>query len=92
MKNKGYIIIATTILLLIPLISMQFTTEVNWTPIDFVAAGVLLLSTGLLCEWTLRKIPKMKYRIVICLSLLIILILIWTELAVGIFGSPISGT
>ncbi|TDE06461.1 hypothetical protein [Flavobacterium hiemivividum] len=92
MKNKGYIIIATTILLLIPLTAMQFTTEVNWTPFDFVAAGVLLLGAGLLCELTLRKIPKSKYRIAICLSLLIILILIWTELAVGIFGSPISGT
>lgn len=91
-KRQVIILISVAILLLIPLIAMQFTTEVNWTPMDFAAAGVLLLGTGLLCEWVLRKIVKMKYRIIICFSLLIILVLIWAELAVGIFGSPISGT
>jgi hypothetical protein len=91
-KRQLIIIFSVGILLLVPLIAMQFTTEVNWTPIDFAAAGVLLLGTGFLCELVLRKIPQTKYRIVICVSLLIILVLIWTELAVGIFGSPISGT
>ena len=91
-KRLITIVITTAILLLIPLIAMQFTTEVNWTLLDFVAAGVLLFGTSLLCEFVLRKVSKTRYRIVICVALLIILALIWTELAVGIFDSPISGT
>jgi hypothetical protein len=71
---------------------MRFTPEVNWTAIDFIVAGTLLLGTGFLCELVLKKIPKTKYRIVICAALLLLLLLIWAELAVGIFGSPISGT
>tara|TARA_R110001606_G_scaffold399186_2_gene581395 strand:+ start:10581 stop:10796 length:216 start_codon:yes stop_codon:yes gene_type:complete len=70
---------------------MQFTNEVNWTIFDFVIAGILLIGTGLVCEFTLRKIKKTKYRIAIILAILVILFLIWAELAVGIFGSPFSG-
>lgn len=93
MQNKRLIIIILTsaILLLIPLIAMQFTDEVNWTLLDFVVAGTLLVGTGLIFDVILRKIKTTKYRIVISVSLLIALLLIWTELAVGIFGTPFSG-
>ncbi len=93
MQNKRLIIILITslIILFIPLIAMQFTDEVNWTLFDFVIAGILLIGTGLICEITLRKIKKTKYRIAILLAILVVLLLIWAELAVGIFGSPFSG-
>ena len=93
MQNKRFIIIILTVvlLLLIPLIAMQFTDEVNWTLIDFIVAGVLLLGTGLMCELVMRKVNKIRLRIDICLALLIILVLIWAELAVGIFGTAFSG-
>ena len=60
MKNKRLIAIvfAVAFLLLIPLTAMQFTDEVNWTLLDFVTAGVLLLGTGLLCELVMRKVNK----------------------------------
>ena len=92
-KNKRLIGIVLTValLLLIPLIAMQFTDEVEWTLFDFVVAGGLLLGTGLLCELVLRKVKKTEYRIAICLALLAALVLIWAELAVGIFGTPIAG-
>ena len=70
---------------------MQFTDEVNWTLIDFVVAGALLLGTGLLCEHAIRKINKIKYRIAVCVALLVVLLLIWAELAVGIFETLLSG-
>lgn len=94
MKNKRSIgiVVVTSILLLIPFIAMQFTNEVNWSPFDFIVAAVLLLGTGLLCELAIRKINNIKYRIAICAAILIALILLWIELAVGIFGSPIAGT
>jgi len=93
MQNKRLIIIGLTsaILLLIPLIAMLFTNEVNWTRFDFVVAGVLLLGTGLMCELIIRKVNKIKYRIAICVALLVVLLLIWAELAVGIFGTQLSG-
>ena len=87
MKSKRLIIIALTsiILLLIPLIAMQFTDEVNWKLSDFLIGGVLLFGTGLLCELVIRKVKKNSHRIVICVAIFLILILIWAELAVGIF-------
>lgn len=93
MKNKRLIIILLTpaILLLIPLIAMQFTDEVNWGLFDFVIAGALLLGTGLLFELVMRKINKTPYRIAISVALLLALLLIWAELAVGIFGTPFTG-
>lgn len=93
MKNKRVIIIVltTVLLLLIPVIAMQFTNEVNWTLKDFITAGILLSGTGLMCELVMRKVRKRKFRIVICAALLAMLLLIWAELAVGIFGTPFSG-
>lgn len=90
-KRLFIILLTSVILLLIPLITMQFTTEVNWTLSDFVVAGALLFGTGLMCELVMRKIKKRKYRIALCVTLLAALFLIWTELAVGIFGTPLSG-
>ena len=85
-KRLVVILLAVALLLLITLIAMNFTDEVNWTQLDFIAAGVLLISTGLLCEFVLRKVKKPKHRIAICLVILVILLLIWAELAVGIFS------
>jgi peptidoglycan/LPS O-acetylase OafA/YrhL len=92
-KNKRLfgIVLAVVLLLFIPLIAMQFTDEVSWTVLDFVVAAILLLGTGLMCELVIRKINKIKYRIAICVVLLAALLLIWAELAVGIFGTPFSG-
>ncbi len=86
------IVATATVLLLLPLIAMQFTNEVNWSLSDFVIAGVLLFGTGLLCELVLRTVTKTEYRIAICLALLATLLLVWAELAVGIFGTPFAGS
>ncbi|MDB5242129.1 MAG: rane protein [Spirosoma sp.] len=86
------ILLTVAFLLLIPLVAMQFTDEVNWTLSDFIIMGVLMLGTGLLCELVMRKVPSIKYRIAICSAILAGLILIWIELAVGIFGTPFAGS
>lgn len=86
-KNKRLIaiLISIALLLLIPLIAMQFTTEVNWTFMDFIAAAILLLAAGLSIEYGLRKIKAKSYRIVLVLIILLALLLIWAELADGLF-------
>jgi len=94
MKNKRLLIILALISLLqlIPLIAMQFTAEVDWTRSDFVIMGIMLLSTGLGCEFILRKVTKPKHRIVLCLVIFGAFFLIWAELAVGVLGTPFAGS
>lgn len=79
------------LLLLLPLVAMQFTTEVNWSFFDFIVAGVLLFGTGGLIEFSLRKIKTLNQRIWIIAGILLVLFLVWAELAVGIFGTPFAG-
>lgn len=91
-KRLVGIVLTVALLLLIPLIAMQFTREVDWSPFDFVVAGVLLLGTGLLCELVLRTVKKTEHRIAIVGVILVALFLIWAELAVGVFGTPFAGS
>lgn len=92
-NNRLTIILsAAGFLLLVPLVAMQFTKEVNWTLSDFIVAGVLLFGTGGLIELAIRKINKVGTRVWVILGILIILFLVWAELAVGIFGTPFAGS
>jgi hypothetical protein len=93
-QNKRLVtILAIAIaILLIPLIAMNFTNDVNWKIFDFVVAGILLVGTGLTLEFILRKIKTLRYRILFGIALFVVLFLIWAELAVGIFGTPFAGS
>ena len=93
MNNKRLTIITflSLILLLIPLIAMQLTDEVNWNLPDFIVAGLLLFCTGLLIELVMRQIKTSKYKVAIIIFILVAFLVTWTELAVGIFNTPLSG-
>ncbi len=93
MKNKSLLIIVSSValLLLIPLIAMQFTDEVNWSLFDFLIAAVLISGCGLTIAFILKKVKKTNYRIILITILLLILLLIWVELGIGIFGTPFAG-
>ena len=93
-ENKRLIgiVAAVALLLLIPTAAMTFTNEVNWTLIDFVIAGVLLLGTGLACELVLRLATKPLYRLALCGAILFALLIVWAELAVGLFGTRFAGS
>lgn len=91
-KRLFSILLAVPVLLLIPFTAMQFTKEVNWDLKDFLAMGILLTGTALTIEMVLRKVKTPKYRLALCAGILIILFLVWAELAVGIFGSPFAGS
>ncbi|SEK76001.1 hypothetical protein SAMN04488008_102106 [Maribacter orientalis] len=93
MQNKRPIRIAliTLVILLIPFIAMQFTNEVQWTIADFIIAGGLLFFAGLAIETVTRRIKNKTYKLVLLVAIFSVLILIWIELAVGIFGTPFSG-
>ena len=87
MKNKRLKISLTAIviLLLIPFVAMQFSGEVNWSLIDFIVMGLLLFGSSFLCELIIEKVSNTKYRIIFCIFILAGFLIIWTELAVGIF-------
>lgn len=82
---------SATALLLIPFIAMQFSSEVDWSPFDFAVMGVLLFVTALLCELVLRKVRSLQKRLMVCGAVLLLFFLVWAELAVGIFGTPLAG-
>jgi hypothetical protein len=89
MQNKRLIgiLLAVAFLLLVPLVAMQFTDEVNWTETDFIVMGALLLGTGLLYELAARRTGNIAYRAAVGVAVVTALILVWMNLAVGIIGS-----
>lgn len=92
-KQKTVAIYALPLALLsIPLLGNLFSKEVNWSPSDFLIAGILLFITAFLINLVRNKIKKQSQKILICIFILLALALIWLELAVGIFGSPIAGS
>lgn len=73
------------ILLLIPFVAMQFTTEIHWTLLDFLVMGGLLATTGAVIEFILRTFKTKKQRLLLSLVTVFLFLLTWAELAVGIF-------
>jgi len=72
------------ILLLVPLIVMQVTDEVQWGIFDFAFAACLLSAAGISYALLTAKRKKVMTRWVIGLLILALIILIWVEAAVGI--------
>ena len=91
-KRLSTLLAVAAFILLVPMIAMQFTEEVNWTLPDFLIAGGLLFGTGFAIEFTLRKLKKDTSRVMVLAAVLIVFLMVWAEMAVGIFGSPIAGS
>ena len=89
LQNRNILLIAlvTMLILLVPWAAMQYSNEVNWTLIDFLTAGALLFGTGLAFELVSRKVDKIMYRVALGAALLTALLLVWSNLAVGILGA-----
>ena len=90
-KNVIKILIGTALILMIPLIAMQFSEEWDWKPFDFLVIGTLLIGSGLLYEFVSSKVNP-KYRLALAIIFVAGVMLIWAELAVGIFNSTIAGS
>lgn len=88
-QNRNIIRIAlgTALILLVPLVAMQFSDEVDWSPFDFIVAGALLFGSGFTYELIARRARNLTYRIAIGVAVLAALLLVWVNLAVGIVGS-----
>lgn len=91
-KRLSILLAIVASILLIPMIAMLFTNEVNWSVFDFIVAGTLLLGTSLVIEFTMRKLQKDTSRVMVLAGVLILFLLVWVELAVGVFGTPLAGS
>jgi hypothetical protein len=74
------------LLLLVPLVAMQFTDEVNWDVADFAVFGAMLFVAGGTYELAARMTGNNVYRAAIGVALAAAFILVWLSLGVGIIG------
>ncbi len=79
-------IVVTGLLLFVPLIAMQFTDEVQWTPFDFLVMGGLLFITNILLGIIAEKVRSRRASVILSVFVFGVFLLIWAELAVGLFS------
>ena len=86
MKNIIYSLIS----LLIPFILNKSIEGFSWSLVDFVIMGILIFSFLSLVDFFKRKFSG-KSKILAIIIITMVFILLWVELAVGIFGSTFAG-
>ena len=100
-KNKGHIasqnkrlliiLLLIGVILMFPLIGSQINPEIKWTLNDFLIAGFILITGGLIVEFILRKIKKKSYKALLIVCIFAIIFLLFVEIAVGLFGTQWAG-
>ena len=61
-RSAVRVALATAFIVLLPLLAMQITDEVDWGVADFVFAGALTAGTGVLLELAVRQPRTTAYR------------------------------
>ena len=84
-RDVRRVLLGTLALLLVPAVAMCFTDEVNWDPGDFLVGGALLAGTGVAYVLAARLVARLPGRVLLGGLLGTGLLLVWAELAVGIF-------
>ena len=91
-KFQKIIILGSVLLLLIPAIEMvDGNSNVNWSLFDFIVAFALLNGLGFILEFAIRRIKSIAVRMIVVVLILLFFVLLWGEMAVGLFNSPIAG-
>jgi hypothetical protein len=76
--------------LLVPLVGVIFF-ELDWSGFDFLVMALLILSLSILINLILYYTDSSKLKLLLIFIVAILFLLIWAELAVGIFGTPFAG-
>ena len=82
--RRAFALVATA-LLAVPLLATILTTEVNWGPGDFLLMGGMLALLGGAADMALRLRALWHIRAGIIAFALAAFLLVWAELAVGLF-------
>lgn len=80
-KNIFRLALVTGLILLVPLVGGW-----PWALGDFAAAGTLLFGIGLTYLLLATRVRERKNRIALGIALIFIFLLVWAELAVGVFS------
>ncbi len=91
MMNKKRSVFYPLLLLLFPLVATLVSNEVNWSFFDFIVMGIFILSLSFGIKQVLMTIKNTNYRILIIGIILLVFLLVWIELAVGIFDTQFAG-
>ena len=91
MKNSAFICYVLSPLI-IPLVANQISDQVNWKIMDFIIMGILLIFSGYWTQRVIKKIKSKSKKVIFISLILLIFLLLWAEMAVGIFNSPIAGS
>ena len=94
MKKQNIIrsILVAELVLLVPLLAMLFSDEVDWGPADFIIVGILLAGVGIAYQLIVNGVKNNSRQAAVGIVLAAAMILIWIELAVGLFGSLFAGS
>ena len=84
--------VTALLLLVVAVVERLQPSEVNWSGFDYLIAGLLVFAAGFTLETVMHRWRQHKMRWWIIALILGIFALLWLELAVGIFGSPIAGS
>lgn len=76
---------AAALPILLPLLIMQITDQVDWGVFDLIAAATLAGILGLAWELTMTATQNRIWRRTAAMTLAVVFLLVWAELAVGIF-------
>lgn len=78
-------------ILLLPVVGMMISDQVNWSVADFVIATILLTAAGIVVDFIFSRLTSRRARIILLGLFFILFALVWGELAVGLFGTRWAG-
>ena len=78
-------ILAPLTLLLIPAVAMVYTDAFDWSPLDFMVMGAMLIAVGWAINWSVQYIPNKAVRRIVLALIIGLFLLLWMELAIGLF-------
>jgi hypothetical protein len=91
-RDIGKVVLGTAMVLALPLTAMQLSSEVRWDLPDFALMGSIIAALGMMFVLVARRLRSRAQRMLTGAALAMVLLLVWVELAVGVFGTPLAGS
>lgn len=83
--NNKTLLYVPILILVVPLLGMQLSSDMQWSLFDFVVVGALLYSAIGLYFLISQKLKTNIQKFTVAAAILLTVIFIWAELAVGVF-------
>lgn len=84
-------LLVAQLVLLVPLIGMLVSDDIDWSLLDFAIVSMLLAVIGVAFYMVMNRSGNLEQNI-IGFALGLIALLVFAELAVDIFGTPFAGS